>query len=136
MGKQDTIWGFGAKISNYQGFFIGQQLTYVYNVNDDGTKQTTEATVQDLVHSGIKIAYKDSAGKVFSEVVKYARFKDKLMDSDFDPDRYHHLPSGILWIKLCAYAVITSETIFPKVEPTATTIRHSLVSSRFRLSWR
>jgi hypothetical protein len=98
MDKQDTIWGFGAKNSNYQGFFIGQLLNYVYAVDDDGTRQTTEATVQDLVHSGIKIAYKDSAGKLFSEVVKSAKCKDNLMVSALDPDRYHHLPSGIVLI--------------------------------------
>ena len=96
----------------YQGFFIGQLLTYVYAVNDDGTKQKTEATVQDLVHSGIKIAYKDSAGKLFTEVVKSGKCKEKLMVSSSDPDRYDHLSAGIILILLCIYTAITSETKF------------------------
>jgi len=101
MHKQDTIWGFGAKKSAYEGFFIGQLLTYVYAVEDDGTKQTTEATVQDLVHSGIKIAYKDSAGKLFTEVVKFGKCKEKFIVSSSDPDRYDQLPSGIVLKLLC-----------------------------------
>ena len=94
-------------------FFVGQLLTYVYAVEDDGTKQTTEATVQDLVHSGIKISYKDSAGKLFTEVVKFGKCKEKLIVSSSDPDRYDHLSSGIVLNLLCIFKKRTSETKFP-----------------------
>jgi hypothetical protein len=99
MNTQDVIWGFGTKDSAYKGFFTGQPLTFVYGINDDGTKSTKEATVQELVQSGIKISYQDTGGKVFSEVVKFGQCKEKLMASALDPDRYNHLPSGIFYFR-------------------------------------
>jgi hypothetical protein len=108
MNKQDVIWGFGTKDSAYKGFFTGQPLTFVYGINDDGTKNSKEATVQELVQSGIKICYQDTGGKVFSEVVKFGQCKEKLMASALDPDRYNHLPAGIFYFRfICMYKVRT-----------------------------